>query len=68
VAIAADRGPSEGATANSRSHDGKGQNVLFIDGHIEYLTTYVINGDNIWDQADGPEDARRKAGILGFDP
>jgi prepilin-type N-terminal cleavage/methylation domain-containing protein/prepilin-type processing-associated H-X9-DG protein len=68
VAIAADRGPGADADGNSLCHNGKGQNVLFIDGHINFLTTHIIEGDNIWDQEDGPADCRQKIGILGFEP
>jgi prepilin-type N-terminal cleavage/methylation domain-containing protein/prepilin-type processing-associated H-X9-DG protein len=65
--IAADMGPGDGADANSNNHDGAGQNVLFLDGHIEWRPEYVINGDNIWDQTDGPDDKKRASGLLGFD-
>ena len=68
IVILADRAPAPGATRNSTNHDGRGQNALFIDGHVRLLTDHVVNGDNIWDQEDGPEDARRKTGLLGCDP
>jgi prepilin-type processing-associated H-X9-DG protein len=38
--IAADLNPGTGADHNSRNHEGRGQNVLFGDGHVEWeLTT-----------------------------
>ena len=58
--------PSDGANENSYNHDGAGQNILFQDGHVAWYTTHVINGDNIWDQKDGPDNKRRTAGIQGF--
>ncbi len=64
--IAADMGPADGANANSDNHNGAGQTVLFMDGHVDWYTDHVINGDNIWDQTDGPEDKKRASGILGF--
>jgi hypothetical protein len=38
------------AAANSRSHGGAGQNVLTIDGRVQWTTTPLtgVNGDNIW--------------------
>ena len=64
--VAADQGPGPGATANSPNHGGAGQNVLFLDGHVEWRGDWVVFGDNIWDQADGPANRRRASGILGF--
>jgi hypothetical protein len=39
-----------GAGANSRSHGGRGQNVLTIGGRVRWLTTpdCGVDGDNIW--------------------
>ena len=35
--------------AASVNHPGRGQNVLFSDGHVRFLTTPVLpNGDNLW--------------------
>jgi prepilin-type processing-associated H-X9-DG protein len=38
------------ARANSFNHDRRGQNVLFVDGHIRWATTpeVGIDEDNIW--------------------
>lgn len=64
--ILADRNPlfdnEKGATSlspetNSRSHDeGSGQNVLFADGRVQWLTTPRVGptSDNIW-QVEGVE-------------
>ena len=50
--IMADRPPANvGAgdlVSNSPNHDGKGQNVLFTDGHCQYLTTRMVAGDDIY--------------------
>lgn len=35
--------------ANSMNHGGRGQNALFNDGRVQWLTTPVLeSGDNIW--------------------
>lgn len=41
---------SDPATANSRAHAGRGQNVLTLSGHVIWTTTPLcgINGDNLW--------------------
>lgn len=40
--------------ANSPNHGGSGQNVLFEDGHVEYLNSAKMqNGDDIFRNADG---------------
>ncbi|MDP1662073.1 MAG: hypothetical protein Q8L55_09175 [Phycisphaerales bacterium] len=33
---------------NSPNHRGKGQNVLYSDGHGEWTESPVVDGDNIW--------------------
>ncbi len=37
-------------TANSPNHGGRGQSVLYLDGHVEWArsSTVGVNGDNIW--------------------
>lgn len=43
------RGEFINPLANSMNHLGKGQNALFSDGSVEWITTPVLeNGDNIW--------------------
>lgn len=54
VVIAADRlGTDTSSTWLSNNHDHKGQNVLYIDGHVEWKGTatcgyYGSSYDNIW--------------------
>jgi prepilin-type processing-associated H-X9-DG protein len=38
------RSANEVEPGNSLNHGGKGQNVLFIDGHVEFLTTRTVPG------------------------
>lgn len=38
-ALAADLNPGTGAGKNSRNHEGRGQNVLFADYHVEWKST-----------------------------
>lgn len=64
IPFLADRPPREGVDAdwtkaNSPNHGGKGQNVLFLDGRVEWLTTRFINDDDIYLNANG----RLAAGI-----
>jgi prepilin-type processing-associated H-X9-DG protein len=48
--IMADAPPSRSGNdvgpGNSTNHGGKGQNVLFIDGHVEFKTTRTIGADD----------------------
>ena len=38
VALAADRPPATpSATANSANHNGRGQNIVYVDGHVEFI-------------------------------
>jgi prepilin-type processing-associated H-X9-DG protein len=57
---------SEVRPGNSANHEGRGQNVLFTDGHVEFLTTRTVgpDGDDIYLNADqkvgagrGPRDS-----------
>ncbi|MFO0794465.1 MAG: DUF1559 domain-containing protein [Candidatus Brocadiaceae bacterium] len=56
VAIAADKMGSSMATSNSSNHNTKGQNVLYIDGHVEwkgtsscgYYDATTLTYDGIW--------------------
>jgi len=49
-AIAADLNPGKGPGINSRNHEGRGQNVLFADMHVEWTQSpkVGINGDDIY--------------------
>ena len=63
VSIAADRlGTDTASTWLSNNHNHKGQNVLYIDGHVEwkgtatcgyYSGTSTTGYDNIWEDAAG---------------
>jgi prepilin-type processing-associated H-X9-DG protein len=39
-------GSTEVRPGNSANHGGKGQNVLFIDGHVEFRTTRAVGVDD----------------------
>ena len=47
--------PSDAAPYRSMNHGGCGQNVLFEDGHVQYLTTCNAEGckDHIFTNDDG---------------
>lgn len=65
VAIAADRLGTDTSAWLSNNHNKKGQNVLYIDGHVEWKGTatcgyYGVNTigyDNIWQNASGARSA-----------
>jgi prepilin-type N-terminal cleavage/methylation domain-containing protein/prepilin-type processing-associated H-X9-DG protein len=48
--IAADLNPGTGANQNSKNHEGRGQNVLYADGHAQWEQTSRcgINQDDIY--------------------
>ena len=48
--VAADLNPGTGGIDNSINHEGRGQNVLYADGHVQWETTPLvgIRGDNIY--------------------
>jgi len=54
VPIVADRPPVKDSAqlaahfGNSPNHGGRGQNVLFTDGHVEWHTEHVLNGDDFF--------------------
>ncbi|MHC4259824.1 MAG: type II secretion system protein [Planctomycetota bacterium] len=54
MAVAADRNPDDLAAENSRSHQEEGQNVLFVDGHVEFERTRYcgLNDDDIYAATD----------------
>lgn len=57
--IAADLNPGTGPGKNSRTHEGRGQNVLFADIHVEWETTTQcgINKDDIYTNKAGAVEA-----------
>jgi prepilin-type processing-associated H-X9-DG protein len=44
--LLADRPPAGGRPGNSPNHGGTGQNVLFVDGHVEWHPTRTLGGDD----------------------
>ena len=54
-ALAADQNPGTGGGKNSRNHEGRGQNVLFADYHVEWKTSPFcgVNGDDIYTNKSG---------------
>jgi type II secretory pathway pseudopilin PulG len=40
---------------NSRNHNGEGQSILFVDGHVEFAKRPIagVNNDNIYTYSDG---------------
>jgi prepilin-type processing-associated H-X9-DG protein len=55
--------PVDLALGNSRNHGGRGQNVLFMDGHVRFCTTrnVGVNGDDIFVNWDNRVEAGRDA-------
>ncbi len=50
VAIAADRPPgTPSATASSDNHSARGQNVVYVDGHVEFVNSPLAG----WYESDG---------------
>ena len=54
-AVAADLNPGTGDGSNSLTHEDRGQNVLYADGHLTWETTPLcgVNGDNIYANKNG---------------
>jgi hypothetical protein len=48
AALMSDGPPPGAGPGNSQNHGGAGQNVLFIDGSVRFLTTRVIGDDDIF--------------------
>jgi prepilin-type processing-associated H-X9-DG protein len=46
--IAADQPPPSIESGNSPNHGGLGQNVLFTDGHVDWFTGRVADGDDFF--------------------
>jgi hypothetical protein len=55
---------------NSISHQGDGQNVLFMDSHVgfEKRSFWAVNEDNIYTYWDGPDIRRGAFPVLGSQP
>jgi prepilin-type processing-associated H-X9-DG protein len=72
LAILADRPPKDvaiGGKGNSPNHGGRGQNVLFLDGHCRFCTTRTVGveNDDIYVNYDGKVSAGkcRDDSVLG---
>lgn len=52
-ALLADNPNPSLAGRRSSNHGGKGQNVFFEDGHIEFLADPLVNGDSIYENDEG---------------
>lgn len=50
IPVMADAPPANPLSGNSGNHGGKGQNVLFLDGHMEFRKDRLagVNGDDIY--------------------
>lgn len=57
--MAADLNPGTADTSNSRNHEGRGQNVLFADGHVDWADSPLIGiaRDNIYVNKQGQVNA-----------
>jgi prepilin-type processing-associated H-X9-DG protein len=67
--IMADRPPVEGVFSNSMNHGGAGQNVLFADGHVQFMSTRLFGGtDDIFLNSDGKLAAGRGPGDIVLGP
>lgn len=67
--IMADRPPPVGILGNSINHGGGGQNVLFADGHVQYLPSRTLaNGDDIFLNRSGKLAAGLDAGDIVLGP
>jgi prepilin-type processing-associated H-X9-DG protein len=67
--IMADRPPAVGILQNSMNHGGAGQNVLFADGHVKFLSERSFGaGDDIFLNRDGKVGAGLDAAdiVLGY--
>ncbi|TWT42028.1 hypothetical protein RAS1_31550 [Phycisphaerae bacterium RAS1] len=60
--------PGEWRRYNSRNHDTEGQNILFVDAHVDFAKKpiYGVNNDNIYTLQDSADDLRRA--LIGMVP
>lgn len=52
VLVFADSAPAAIATGNSRNHGSRGQNVLYLNGAVQFLTQRTLGGDDIYLNSD----------------
>jgi prepilin-type processing-associated H-X9-DG protein len=48
VPLLADTPPAGAAPGNSPNHASRGQNVLYLDGHVRFLTLRTLGGDDLF--------------------
>ena len=48
VVLRAARGEAVDPEANSPNHGGEGQHLVRLDGSVQWSTTPVVQGDNVW--------------------
>jgi prepilin-type processing-associated H-X9-DG protein len=48
VPLLADTPPAGAAPGNSLNHGGRGQNILYLDGHVRFLTLRSVAGDDLF--------------------
>ena len=48
VPLMGDCPPAGAQLGNSRNHGGGGQNILFHDGHLKFLKTRLLSGDDFY--------------------
>jgi prepilin-type processing-associated H-X9-DG protein len=48
VPLLADTPPAGAAPGNSPNHSNRGQNVLYLDGHVRFLTLRTLGGDDLF--------------------
>jgi hypothetical protein len=60
----------QGRRGNAVAHKGDGQNVLFLDSHVEFMKrSFVgVDNDNIYTFGSGPDKARGTPPVLGSQP
>jgi hypothetical protein len=60
----------EGRYGNTVAHKGDGQNVLFLDSHVEFAlrSSCSVDDDNIYTSWDGQDKVRGTAPVLGSQP
>ncbi|MFO0840131.1 MAG: hypothetical protein U1D55_16610 [Phycisphaerae bacterium] len=60
-----DKGPGAWRTYNSPNHDGEGQNVVFVDGHVDFGKTPLLglNHDNVFTVQSAQTETGRMIGL-----
>lgn len=68
VPLLADTPPAGAGPGNSLNHGGRGQNVLYLDGHVGFLTLRNVAGDDLFLNRQGRVAAGLDCGdaVLGY--